>query len=58
MLKSVLLFAVGMALVGVAYGLVKTAIAGDGLGVDPGLVVTMAVTGVLGGYIAWRKNSR
>ncbi len=58
MLKSILLFAGGFALVGVAYGLVKTGIAGDGLAVDLGLVATMAVTGAIGGYIAWRKNSR
>ncbi len=58
MLKSVLLYTGAFALVGVAYGVVKTGIAGDGISIDFGLVATMAVTGAIGGYVAWRRSRR
>ena len=56
MLKSIVLYAMSFALVGIGYGLAKTALNGDPLAADMGLVITVGLTGAIGGYIAWRSG--
>jgi len=58
MLKSVVLYALGFAVIAVAFGLVKTALNGNGLAVDPGLIIVMAIVGGLGQYLSWRRSHR
>ena len=57
-MKKIALHALMFAAIAVAYGLGKTALKGDGLAVDPGLIVTMAVVGGLGQFIVWRRSHR
>lgn len=56
MLRTVLGMALTFALVGAIYGLVKSALAEESLSVDPGLVITLAVTGAIGGAILARRH--
>jgi hypothetical protein len=58
MLKKIALYTLGFAAAGVAFGLIKTALKGEALAVDPGFIVTMAVAGGLGAVIAWRRDHR
>lgn len=58
MLKNIFLYAISFAAFGAVYGLIKTAIAGDGVSVDTGLIVTLAVTGAIGGAIVTRRARR
>lgn len=58
MVKRIALYALAFAATAVVYGLAKSALKGDGLAVDPGLIVTMAVVGVLGAVISWRRERR
>ncbi len=58
MVKRIALYGVGFVAIAVAYGLGKSALKGDGLSVDPGLVVTLAIVGVLGAVISWRREQR
>ena len=58
MWKSVVLYALGFAAIAVAYGLIKTALKGDALAVDPELIVVMALVGGLGQVFAWHRSKR
>jgi len=58
MLKSVGLYALYMVTVAVGYGVVKGALTDAPTELNPDFIVTMAVTGALGGYWDWRRQRR
>ena len=56
MVKRIALYALAFAATAVVYGLGKSALKGDGLAVDPGLIATLAVVGALAAVISWRRE--